>query len=115
MFAETWLRRSGRAGEARALRAECADFVDSLNSREYDTTRFMTTPIRLTDRELEIGRLVTIGQTNREIAAELVVSVRTVESHLHHMTRKIGARNRQDVKDFVLSLDRTTRGRRPKP
>ena len=96
------------------MRAEGAEFMDSLNSREYDTGRYLTTPIRLTDRELEIGRLLTIGQSNREIAAELVVSVRTVESHVHHMTRKIGAKNRQDVKEFVLSLDPALYGRRQK-
>ncbi|WP_426517769.1 LuxR C-terminal-related transcriptional regulator [Diaminobutyricibacter sp. McL0618] len=113
-YAETWLRRAGRTGEARAIRAEGTEFMNSLNSREYDTGRYLTTPVRLTDRELEIGRLVTIGQSNREIAAELVVSVRTVESHLHHMTRKIGAKDRQGVKEFVLSLDRTPYGRRQK-
>ncbi len=106
-LAETWLRRAGRTSEARAVRAECAAYVDTLDGREYDTSRFLTTPVRLTDRELEIGRLVSIGETNRDIAAELVLSVRTVESHLHRMTRKIGAKNRQEVKEFILSLDRT--------
>jgi DNA-binding CsgD family transcriptional regulator len=105
-LAETWLRRAARTGEARAVRAECAAFVNSLDGREYDTSRFLATPIRLTERELEIGRLVSMGQTNREIAADLVLSVRTVESHLHRMTRKIGARNRHEVKEFILSLDR---------
>ena len=105
-LAEGWLRRAGRTVEARAVRAERATYLDSLDGREYDTSPFLSTPIRLTDRELEIGRLVSIGQTNREIAAQLVLSVRTVESHLHRLARKIGAKNRHEVKEFVLSLDR---------
>lgn len=36
----------------------------------------------LTPQELAVGRLVATGATNREVASELVVSVRTVEYHL---------------------------------
>nr|WP_240148381.1 helix-turn-helix transcriptional regulator [Diaminobutyricibacter tongyongensis] len=107
-LAERWLRRAGRTGEARAVRAEGAAFLDALDSHEYDASRFLATPIRLTERELEIGRLVSIGQTNREIAGQLVLSIRTVESHVQRIARKIGAKNRHEVKEFVLSLDRIT-------
>lgn len=48
----------------------------------------------LANRESEIGRLVAGGLTNREIAARLVLSVRTVECHLWSAYRKTGTGTR---------------------
>ncbi len=44
----------------------------------------------LTRRELEIAELVRARRTNREIAAELFLSEKTVESHLRHIFGKLG-------------------------
>ena len=55
----------------------------------------------LTPRETEVLRLLAGGQTNKEIAAELVISVHTVERHLATIYRKIGARNRSDATAFA--------------
>ena len=48
----------------------------------------------LTGRQLEVARLVTAGKTNREIAAELYVSEKTVETHLSHVFAKLGVSSR---------------------
>jgi len=48
----------------------------------------------LTQRELEVLRLVAAGQANREIADELVVVVDTAKKHVRHILRKLGASNR---------------------
>jgi DNA-binding CsgD family transcriptional regulator len=48
----------------------------------------------LTGRELEVARLVTAGKTNREIAAELFLSEKTVETHLSHAFAKLGVSSR---------------------
>jgi DNA-binding NarL/FixJ family response regulator len=48
----------------------------------------------LTDRELDVVRLVAQARTNAEIAAELFVTAGTVKTHLANITRKTGARNR---------------------
>jgi LuxR family maltose regulon positive regulatory protein len=48
----------------------------------------------LTARELEVLRLVAIGWSNSQIAAELFVTVGTVKSHLHTISGKLGAANR---------------------
>ncbi|WP_017591031.1 helix-turn-helix transcriptional regulator [Nocardiopsis potens] len=48
----------------------------------------------LTPRELEVLRLVAHGRTNREIAAELVISVKTVSVHVSNVLAKLGVSNR---------------------
>jgi DNA-binding NarL/FixJ family response regulator len=48
----------------------------------------------LSSREVEVARLVAQGLTNDEIAAALVISPRTVHSHVVSAMRKAGARNR---------------------
>ena len=59
-------------------------------------------PDGLTRREAEIIRLIARGMTNNEIAAELVLSVRTVERHVTNAYGKIGARGRADATAYVL-------------
>lgn len=51
-------------------------------------------PYQLTDREIDVLTRVSLGQSNRAIAEELVVSVRTVHTHLEHLLRKTGAAGR---------------------
>ena len=51
----------------------------------------------LTSRELEIANLVTDRKTNREIAAELFLSDKTIESHLRNIFVKLGVSSRVDV------------------
>ncbi|GAB3605169.1 LuxR family transcriptional regulator [Conyzicola nivalis] len=55
----------------------------------------------LTPAELRVARAAASGQTNREIAAELFLSIRTVETHLASGYRKIGVRTRTQL---ALSL-----------
>lgn len=47
----------------------------------------------LSKREREIAELVVEGQSSREIAEKLFISVRTVEQHRNHILKKLGARN----------------------
>jgi DNA-binding CsgD family transcriptional regulator len=56
----------------------------------------------LTERELDVARLVVQGRTNRQVAANLYVSVRTVEVHLGRVFRKLGVRSRTEL--AVLAL-----------
>jgi len=51
----------------------------------------------LSARELQVARLVSLGRTNPEIAAELFLSVKTVESHLRHIFQKLAVSSRADV------------------
>jgi DNA-binding NarL/FixJ family response regulator len=52
---------------------------------------------KLTDRETEVLRLVAIGYSNVEIAAQLNISVKTVEVHKANAMRKLGLSGRVDV------------------
>jgi DNA-binding NarL/FixJ family response regulator len=66
--------------------------------------RVPTQPVRdLTAREVEVVRLLASGQTNQEIAEELVVSVRTVERHIANIYHKLGARGRAHATAYALS------------
>jgi DNA-binding NarL/FixJ family response regulator len=52
---------------------------------------------RLTGQELEVALLVSVGASNREVAAALLLSVRTVEVHLSRVYRKLGLRSRTEL------------------
>jgi LuxR family maltose regulon positive regulatory protein len=56
----------------------------------------------LSAREAEVLTLVADGHTNGEIAAELVLSVHTIERHLQNAYRKIGVRNRADAAAYMV-------------
>ena len=58
----------------------------------------------LTPREAEVLNLVARGYTNREIAATLVISVKTVSVHVSHILRKLGAPNRLEAAAIVHRL-----------
>jgi DNA-binding NarL/FixJ family response regulator len=51
----------------------------------------------LSTREREVAELVTARHTNREIAEKLVLSEKTVESHLRNIFAKLGASSRVEV------------------
>ncbi|WP_343899595.1 helix-turn-helix transcriptional regulator, partial [Nocardioides aquaticus] len=64
----------------------------------------------LTPREEEVLRLVAEGLSNREVAAHLVLSVRTVEMHAAHAVRALGCRSRTDALRTLAALDRSRVG-----
>jgi len=59
-------------------------------------------PAGLTEREVEILRLLAAGRTNKQIAAELVLSLHTVTRHVANVYAKIGAHNRAEATTFAL-------------
>ncbi|MFF8955254.1 response regulator transcription factor [Streptomyces sp. NPDC014894] len=60
---------------------------------------------RLTDRELEVFRLVTRGYSNAEISQELALSQSTVKSHIQKAMEKLGLRNRVHAVIFAYEKD----------
>jgi LuxR family maltose regulon positive regulatory protein len=51
----------------------------------------------LTDRELEVLRLIAAGRSNQRIAHDLVVALDTVKKHVTHVLGKLGAANRTEA------------------
>ena len=70
-----------------------SDF-SSLSSRQRAETPLRT---RLSSRQLEVLRLIEMGQTNKEIAKALGISVATVKLHVQAILNITGARNRTEA------------------
>jgi non-specific serine/threonine protein kinase len=61
--------------------------------------------VPLTRRELEVAHLVGCGLSNREMAEQLRISQRTVESHVDHILRKLGFGSRTQVVAWVVERE----------
>src|SRR5688500_6806629 len=59
-------------------------------------------PDDLSDRELEVLRLIALGHTNSEIAEQLFLSTRTVETHRAHIQQKIRRTTRAELVRYAL-------------
>ncbi len=65
--------------------------------------RTIDTPLQLTARETQIGRLAGDGLSNPEIAAQLFMSPRTVEYHLHKAFTKLAISSRNQLHGVLAS------------
>lgn len=72
--------------------------ADALSKRTRGDPRFS----RITDRETAVLRLMALGHSNKDIAAELEISVKTVEVHKTNAMRKLGFQGRTDVVRYAL-------------
>ena len=100
------LKQSASATLLNAIRAAAAGgrFLDpALPSPEYprDPRRRAETP-PVTERETEVLRLMAIGHSNKDIAAALNISVKTVEVHKANAMRKLNLRGRTDVVRYAV-------------
>jgi DNA-binding CsgD family transcriptional regulator len=108
-----WLRRESRRMDARAqLRTAYEMFIsfgadafaertrrELLATGEKVRKRSDETRGQLTAQEEQIARLATDGHTNQEIGAQLFLSPRTVEWHLHKVFTKLGVGSRMQLRD----------------
>jgi DNA-binding CsgD family transcriptional regulator len=105
------LRRAGRRVDSRARLRSALEIFDGLGAVPWsDRTRAElaatgetvrrrdpTVTERLTPQELQIALAVGEGQTNREVAAALFLSPKTIEYHLHNVYRKLDVRSRAQL------------------
>ncbi|MDA0166028.1 LuxR C-terminal-related transcriptional regulator [Solirubrobacter ginsenosidimutans] len=110
-------RALGAGPEARAMLTEARTVIEScpdpgiLAERVEDVARRLTTAhVRaspgsvLTERELEVLRLLAQGRTKREVAAMLFVSYSTIHSHTKSIYRKLDGTSRDQVLDHARDL-----------
>jgi two-component system response regulator NreC len=56
----------------------------------------------LSEREVDVLRLIALGHTNAEIAEQLYLSIRTVEAHRAHVQQKLGLSTRSQLVGYAL-------------
>ena len=57
---------------------------------------------QLTSREIEVLQLVAEGKLNKQTASELCISIKTVEKHRNHLTKKLGIRGIAALTHFAI-------------
>ena len=85
------------AGQVELLARRARLELTSPDPGPPDATQGLEELLGLTPREAEVLTLLAQGYTNREIAATLVISVRTAGVHVSHILRKLGAPNRLEA------------------
>jgi DNA-binding NarL/FixJ family response regulator len=101
------LKQSSFSELLKAIRAAASGgrYLDSsLAAREQEhlTRRRLSTKPIVTDRESHVLRLMAVGHSNKEIAEQLAISVKTVEVHKANAMRKLGLRGRIDVVRYAV-------------
>ena len=105
------LRRSGQRRAAAAQLQAARDRFSELRAAPYlercerelrgcglaPAKRSEFDPAKLTAQEQAVARLVAVGMSNRQVAAELFVSVKTVQFHLTHIYAKLGIGSRSEL------------------
>jgi DNA-binding NarL/FixJ family response regulator len=105
------LKQSAPAELLQAIRAAAAggQYLDStLTSRVTagflgrEGRKVTRTGVTLSEREAEVLRLIASGYSNKEIAARLALSVKTIEAHKANAMRKLGLNGRIDIVKYAV-------------
>jgi DNA-binding CsgD family transcriptional regulator len=92
----------GAAAWAERGRAELRASGETARRRDPSTLDM------LTPQELQIARFVTAGSTNKEVAAQLFLSPRTIDFHLRNVFTKLGIRSRHELHRFAFDGEPAT-------
>jgi DNA-binding NarL/FixJ family response regulator len=87
-----------------AMRGESFLYPSAVNTlvRDYIDRGEQEQPDILTPRELEVLKLIAEAQTSKQIAGQLVISVKTVERHRQNILDKLGLRDRVELTRYAI-------------
>ena len=115
-----WLRRENRRSDARQQLRAAHDMFDRFGAEAFaerarrellatgETVRKRAAPAGevLTPQEAQVARLAAEGRTNPEISAQLFISPRTAEYHLHKVFTKLDISSRRQLRSALDLLER---------
>jgi DNA-binding CsgD family transcriptional regulator len=91
------LRHAGETRRAAAAEQRAARLLVRCEGAATPPVRFISARVRLTQGELDTAMQAAAGRSNKQIAAEMQLSVRTVESHLQRAYEKLGISGRHEL------------------
>jgi DNA-binding CsgD family transcriptional regulator len=91
------LRRAGQARKAAAAEQEAARLLAHCEGAATPPVQVITARVRLTPGELDTAVQAAAGRSNKQIAAAMHLSIRTVESHLQRAYEKLGIAGRHEL------------------
>jgi non-specific serine/threonine protein kinase len=94
-FAEAWAAGAAMAAD------DAVEYALTDEARSRATGRVESSADPLTARERQVADLIARGLTSREIAAELIVSEKTVDAHADHIRSKLGVRSRAEIAAWI--------------
>ncbi|WP_433781610.1 LuxR C-terminal-related transcriptional regulator [Actinomycetospora sp. CA-101289] len=94
-------REEGRASGPLAVAARATALAARCEGATTPALAEARVPLRVSEREREVAILAAEGFSNREIAARLHVSVRTVESHVYRACTRLGLPDRASLASYV--------------
>jgi DNA-binding CsgD family transcriptional regulator len=97
------LRRAGKAREAAAAEQKAARLLARCEGAATPPVQTIMARVRLSPGELDTALQAAAGRTNRQIASDMNLSIRTVENHLQRVYEKLGVSGRHDLADALLS------------
>jgi HD-GYP domain-containing protein (c-di-GMP phosphodiesterase class II) len=89
-------------GDARAGRLDAEAVEAVLGAAGHRVQRRREGPAGLTQREIEVLKLLARGRSNKQIAQELVISPKTVANHVEHIYTKIDSSTRAQASLFAM-------------
>jgi DNA-binding CsgD family transcriptional regulator len=90
-------RRAGKLRKAAAAEQRAAQLLARCEGATNPAVETITARVRLTPGELDAALQAAAGRTNKEIASDMYLSVRTVESHLQRAYDKLGISGRHEL------------------
>lgn len=95
------LRRAGQSRDAAAAEQKAARLLARCEGAATPPVQVITARVRLTPGELDTAVQAASGRSNKQIAGDMQLSVRTVESHLQRVYDKLGISGRHQLADAL--------------